>query len=171
MNTYTKEIKLKHNEVAAKVNVETGEIKEVTKRPNNIPEGKEKFIADEMFAKNYTKSWNFLLDNLSAVELKIAIKMSVMAEINTNSLSPLDNNTTIRELSEFFDIGINGVKKVFKHLMDVGVYASFKYGHYQRGIVEEWIFNPYISFKGKLINSDIKELFNKTKVAKVFNSN
>jgi hypothetical protein len=52
--------------------------------------------------------------------------------------------------------------------MDIGVYATFKYGHYKRGVVEEWVFNPFISFKGKLIDSDLKNLFLNTKAAKHF---
>ena len=34
---YEQTIKLQHNEIAAKVSLETGELQEVKKRPNNIP--------------------------------------------------------------------------------------------------------------------------------------
>lgn len=165
---YEQRVKLKDNETLATVDTETGEFKLITKRPNNIPENKEKFVADAKFSKQYSKSWLYLLDNLSLVEIKIANRMSVMAEHTTNSLAPLDDKTTVRELADYFGIGINSVKKAFKHLFDLGVYASFEYCHYQRGHVKEWIFNPFISFKGVLIDSDIKELFINTKVAKAF---
>jgi len=170
---YKKIITLNHNEVAAKINKETGEIIEIknSTRKNNIPEGKTVFIADEYFAKAYEKAWAYLVDNLSLVEIKIALKMSTMIEMNTNALNPLDDKTSIRGLSEHFGISINSVKKAFKHLFDIGVYASFRYSHYKRGIVDEWIFNPYISFKGKLIESDIKNLFDKTEIGKLFNKN
>ena len=39
---YTREVKLKHDEIAASINIETGEIKELSRRPNNLPDGKSK---------------------------------------------------------------------------------------------------------------------------------
>lgn len=167
---YEKKVRLNDNEQLYKVNHDTGELVEIKDRKNNIPTGKEKFIADELFAKSYDKAWVYMYDKLSAVEIKIALKMSTMTEFNTNSLNPLDDNTSMRGLAEFFNISINSVKKSFKNLMDIGVYASFRYSHYKRGIVTEWIFNPYISFRGKLIESDIKTLFDNTKIGRLFNS-
>lgn len=167
---YTKEIKLNHNEIPAKVNTETGEITEVRSRPNNIPEGKEIFIKDEYFSKNYERAWLFLVENLTPTEIGIAVKMSLMTELNTNSLNPLDDNTSIRQLAEYFKISTKSVKKTFSKLFKLGVYASFHYCHYKRGEVKEWIFNPYISFKGRLINSDIKYLFDDTEIGRLFNT-
>lgn len=165
---YEQTVKLQHNEVAAKVNLETGEYQEVKRRPNNIPKDKEKFDYDLAFIKSYEKSWKFLVDNLKKHELMVAILMSTMTEYSTNSLAPLDDTIQMNHLSEKFGIGINQVKSTFKRLMDVGVYASFRYGHYKRGIVTEWVFNPFISFKGKLVDSDLKNLFLNTPVAKHF---
>jgi hypothetical protein len=165
---YEQTIKLQHNEIAAKVNLETGELQEVKKRPNNIPQGKEKFNYDQAFIKSYEKSWEFLVNNLKKHELMVAVLMSTMTEYSTNSLAPLDDTAQMNHLSEKFGIGINQVKSTFKRLMDVGVYASFRYGHYKRGIVTEWVFNPFISFKGKLVDSDLKNLFLNTPVAQHF---
>lgn len=165
---YEQTIKLQHNEIAAKVNLETGELQEVKKRPNNIPQGKEKFDYDQAFIKSYEKSWEFLVNNLKKHELMVAVLMSTMTEYSTNSLAPLDDTVQMNHLSEKFGIGINQVKSTFKRLMDVGVYASFRYGHYKRGIVTEWVFNPFISFKGKLVDSDLKNLFLNTPVAQHF---
>ena len=123
---------------------------------------------DETFSKNYTRSWNYLLDVLSPIELKIAIKMSTIADMNTNSLEPLNDTTSIRELAETFGISVNTVPKAFEKLLYHGVYATFEYTHYKNGLTKTWIFNPYISFKGKLIKSDIKELFDNTIIAKLF---
>ena len=127
---YEQTIKLQHNEIAAKVNLETGELQEVKKRPNNIPQGKEKFDYDQAFIKSYEKSWEFLVNNLKKHELMVAVLMSTMTEYSTNSLAPLDDTVQMNHLSEKFGIGINQVKSTFKRLMDVGVYASFRYGHY-----------------------------------------
>ena len=165
---YEKTIKLGNNEVAAKINMETGEVTEIKSKSNNIPDGKEKFEYDASFTKSYEKSWLYLVNNLKPHELKIAVKMGTMTEYSTNSLAPLDNDMQMQELSELFGIGINQVRKSFKRLMDVGVYASFTYGHYKRGIVTEWVFNPFISFKGKLIDSDLKNLFINTPIARHF---
>jgi len=165
---YQKTVSLKSNEVAAKLNIETGEVTEIKSRPNNIPDGKEKFEYDASFTKSYEKSWLYLVSNLKPHELKIAVKMGTMTEYSTNSLAPLDNDMQMQELSELFGIGINQVRKSFKRLMDIGVYASFTYGHYKRGTVTEWVFNPFISFKGKLIDSDLKNLFINTPVARHF---
>jgi hypothetical protein len=169
-NMYKQVVNLKHHESPAKFNHNTGEFSEITKRPNNIPESKERFDYDHSFVKSYEKSWLFLCNELKPHELKIAVKMSTMTEYSTNSLAPLDDKVSMSLLSETFSIGINQVKKTFKRLMDTGVYASFTYGHYKRGIVTEWVFNPFISFKGKLIDSDLKNLFLNTPVAKHFYS-
>ena len=165
---YEKTIRLNHNEQSAKVNVETGEVTVLPKKANNIAPGKERFSYDESFHKAYERSWLYLANNLSSTEIKIALMMSCMTEYATNSLLPLDDKASYDMLADRFNISKGVVKKTFKNLMDIGVYASFRYGHYKRGIVEEWVFNPFISFKGKLINSDLKELFINTKVAKYF---
>lgn len=158
------------DEFLQKVNARTGEVIDVENkvRPNNIPDGKERFMADEMFTKNYIKSWEYLVDVLKPIELKIALKMANMTEMNTNSLSPLDSETSLSNLAEFFGISRTKAHDAFKTLFKHGVYATFEYSHYRRGKVKEWVFNPYISFKGKLINSDLKNLFDNTVVAKVF---
>jgi hypothetical protein len=165
---YKKEISFRDHEIPAKVDTITGEVLTIPRRINNIPEGKEKFDYDAAFTKSYERSWLFLVDNLKSHELKIAIKMANMTEYSTNSLAPLDDSVQLKELSEMFGVGINQVKQTFKRLMDVGVYASFRYGHYKRGIVTEWVFNPFVSFKGKLIDSDLKNLFIETPVARHF---
>ena len=165
---YEKTIKLRHNEAVAKVDINTGEIIPEKKRPNNIPYGKEVFQHDASFSKSYEKSWNYLIDVLTPLELKVALIMSNMTEYATNSLSPLDNNTSYEMLIERFGISKGSVKKVLNKLFKVGVYASFKYSHYRRGLVEEWVFNPYVSFKGRLIDSDLKNLFSNTIVARYF---
>lgn len=165
---YEKTFKLKDNEVPAKVNTETGEITELKSRPNNLPNNKEKFDYDEAWTKSYERSWSFLLDNLKPHEIKIALKMSTMTEYSTNSLVPLDDDAQLNFLSETFNVGKNQIKKSLTRLMDIGVYASFRYGHYKRGIVTEWVFNPFISFKGKLVDSDLKNLFANTPVGKHF---
>ena len=168
MSDYKQTVSLKHNETLAKIDVETGEvIGIVPKYRNNIPEGKE-FAFDESWTKSYEKSWLYLADTLKPHELKIAVKMAAMTEFSTNSLAPLDDKMQLNHMSEMFGVGVNQIKKSLTTLLKVGVYATFTYGHYQRGVVTEWVFNPFISFKGKLVNSDLKNLFINTPVAQHF---
>jgi hypothetical protein len=111
---YSLEIGLKHNEKAAKLNVETGEIKIIENRPNNIPDGKEVFEPNGIFQKNYTVSWKYLESETSNLEFAAAMRMALMAKANTNSLEPLNDNATIDTLVEVLGVSENKVKVVLK---------------------------------------------------------
>ena len=91
-----------------------------------------------------------------------------LADYNTNSLAPLSNKTTVKELSEQFHIGINQVTKTFEKLFSLGVYAQFKISKY--GMKEYWILSPYLSFRGKLIHDSIWQNFKGTILEKEFNT-
>lgn len=165
---YTAEYNLNHNEVPAKVNVETGETTTLMKRPNNIPEGKRVFEPDALFRKDYTNSWKFLERNLKPIEFKAAFTLALKAKANTNSLEPLSDSTTIPELMEVLGISKNVVKPLLKKLWSIGVYGKFEVSEVGKPYTKYWILNPYLSFSGKLIDSDIAELFSKTHIAKAF---
>lgn len=162
---YKKEINLAHDEIAAKINVRTGEIKEITRRPNNIPEGKELFNPGA-FNKQYDAAWNYLLDNLTDKELSIVVKMTLMARFNSNSLEPLNNKSSIEELAEHFGLHRNSVSKMFNNLLRHGVYAEFRFGAYD-GIRHYWVLNPYVAYKGKTIDKALIDLFRETNIAKL----
>ncbi|HPQ79869.1 MAG TPA: hypothetical protein PLG47_05415 [Candidatus Dojkabacteria bacterium] len=159
-------IPLKHHEVPAKINKQTGEITEVRKRRNNLPKDKKLFQQND-FTKVNNKIVGYLSKELSNMELAIVFKMIGMAHFNTNSLKPLSNETSLRDLAETFGISINSVKKSFEKLFDYGVYAQFKIA--KNGVKEYWILNPYISFKGRLIDDSIWENFKGTKVEIAYN--
>ena len=165
---YKEEIKLRHDEVAAKVNTQTGEITLVQKRPNNIPQGKEVFEPKAIFRKDYSNSWLFLRKNLTPIEYKCAHTLAIMAKANTNSLEPLNDDTTISELMEVLDVSKNKVKPILKKLWELGIYGKFEVKDADKPYTKFWIFNPYLSFSGKLINSDIANLFKGTHCAKAF---
>ena len=57
---YTATIPLYHNEEAAAINLETGALRTLPKKTNNIPEGKEVFEPQGIFKKDYSYSWEFL---------------------------------------------------------------------------------------------------------------
>lgn len=165
---YTQEVKLADNESVMKVNKETGEIKEVIKRPNNIPEGKELFEPDALFKKDYTKSWKFLQKHLTPLEMSASMALALMAKANTNSLEPINDETGVREISKRINVSVNKVTSVLKKLYDLGVYAKFSVSKIDMPFKKFWILNPYLSFSGKLIHSDIAELFIDTHIERAF---
>jgi hypothetical protein len=151
---YTKEVKLNHNEIACKLNVETGVFKKVNNRPNNIPEGKSINKIDKFFKMNVTLI-NKLKSSglLNMEEIGIITYMSTIAEWNTNSLKPLNNDTSSRMLEDFFLISKNRVKKVLDRLFKLGVYMQVKI--HKDDLVDYWVLNPNISWKGTLAEDSI----------------
>ena len=166
---YEQNLHLQHHEVAAKINKETGEVKEQPKRMNKIPKGKSKLnyeryhISNDVFIKKALSS--NLLNN---EELGIVTHMGSIAEINTNSLRPLTNDVTLKDLSERFQVPIKRVEKIFKKLFSLGVYAQLNYFSYSENQeVTYWVLNPYISWKGTLNNDSIFSAFSDTLVCKL----
>jgi len=166
---YEQLLNLKHHEKAAKINTETGQITELPKRMNRIPKGKSKLdyeryhISNDVFIKK-ALSTNLLTNE----ELGIVTHMSSIAEINTNSLRPLTNDVTLKDLSARFQVPIKRVEKIFKKLFSLGVYAQLNYFSYSENQeVTYWVLNPYISWKGTLKNDSIFSAFADTLVCKL----
>jgi hypothetical protein len=167
---YEISLKLNHDEKASKVNINTGEITILEKKPNNIPANKEVFEPKALFKKDYTKSWIYLKSKLSAFEFSVAFELALLAKANTNSLEPLNDDTTVQQLVERFSISRNKVKPLFNKLWKLGVYGKFEVYDATKPYTKYWILNPYLSFSGKLINSDIASLFRGTEIALNFYS-
>ena len=166
---YKQTISLNEDELAAKVNANTGNVEIVEEKdPYIIPKGKEYFESNATFKKEYSATWAYLNRVLNPLEYKAAHTLALMAKANTNSLEPLNDSTTLKELMEVLGVSINKVKPILKTLFNLGVYAGFEYFDVDKGYTKYWLFNPYLSFSGKLINSDIKELFKSTHIGKVF---
>lgn len=166
MSDYTYQFKLKHNEKPSKVNTETGEITPLGNYKNNIPNGKQLFKQDN-FSKINNKIIQYLFDNCSKMEIAVVLRMVSLTEYNTNSLKPLSNETSIRTLASDFNISVNSVKKVFKNLYRHGVYAQFSI--YKDGEKEYWILNPYISYRGRLIDDALVANFRGTRIERYYN--
>lgn len=166
---YTQEIALQHDETAAKVNLRTGQITKLHKRANNMPEGSEVFEPKAKFVKEYYRTWNFLENVLTDREYRIVHFMTRKAKYQTNSLEPLNDDTSKTKLSEVFNIPRNSVPKLFKKLKSLGVYAevSVEYDGVENTF---WVLNPYIGFNGKFINSSLVEIFKPTTIGSVFYS-
>ena len=160
---YTTHLRLNHNEVPAKIDVETGEVITVNKRPNNLPEGKQPFgIEEKGWRKSYDHSWDYLEEVLTDLELRVVLRLARMAKLNTNSLEPLSDETTQVEISTIFNIDHRKSKLLFKKLHDLGVYGKFDVVKPGIPYTKYWILNPYLSFGGRLIHSDIANLFKGT---------
>ena len=166
--TYEKTVTLEHDESLFKINKDNGEMKEVITRPNNIPTDSEVFEPQAIFRKDYTNSWKFLEIHLSDIEFRVAWRLAVEARANTNSLEPLDDETTIPELMEVMGVSKNKVKPILAKLWDIGVFGRFEVKDKNKPYTKYWVLNPYLSFSGKLIKSDIAGLFSGTHLAAAF---
>ena len=167
-NDYKATIALQHNEVPVALDKETGNLREIKHKKSNIPEGKEVFEAKAQFQKTYTKSWIFLKQELNPFEFKIAFELALMAKAYTNSLEPLNDDTTVNQLALFFDISRNKVTPTLKKLHNLGVYGKFEVIEVGITYTKYWILNPYLSFNGQLIDSGIAKLFKNTVIAREF---
>jgi hypothetical protein len=167
---YEQTIKLDHNEIPAKFNLETGEIAYVgIHRSKNKTKGiQEKHEPGAKFYKNYPASWAFLKKNLEPYEYMAAHSLALRAKANTNSLEPLNDDTVISILVEEIGVSKNRVKSVLQHLFDLGVYGRFDIAEVGKRYTKYWILNPYLSFNGTIIDKSISELFKNTLVAKAF---
>lgn len=155
---------LQNNEKLGIVNMETNAIKYIEKRANNIPEGKEIFEPSGIFQKNYTKSWKFLQSKLTPFEFKVAFQLAMLAKANTNSLEPLNDDMTVNQLADLFNISRNKVTPILAKLFKLGVYGKFEVVKPSVPYTKYWVLNPYLSFSGKLIYSDIANLFKGTTI-------
>jgi len=162
--SYKTELELQDNEVAAKLNTETGEIKTVSKKINNIPHGKSKLDYED-FGMINIEMLKILKKELTHLELSIVLIMISKADFNSNSLKPLNDETSIRTLSKEFNISVNSVPKVIASLRDKGVFATFRITEDEPK--EYWILNPYIFWKGRLKEDSIFARFQKTKIVKL----
>lgn len=168
---YERTIKLQDDELPIAVNQRTGETRPIKSSVNNIPEGKEIFEPKGEFRKDYTSSWLFLDKNLTDLEMRVVQRLCFMAKMNTNSLQPLSDDLAMTEIAEILGIHRHKAKQLVKKLYELGVYARFEVAKEDVPYTKYWILNPYLSFSGKLIDSDIAQLFVGTKIEKAFRAN
>lgn len=165
---YEQSFKLKHDELPAKVNSETGEVKILKKRNHVTDNDVMPFEPKALFTKNYTNSWNFLNKKLKPHEFKAAYSLALKAKAFTNSLEPLNDDTVITTLVEELGVGKNQVKSVLNTLYRLGVYGKFEVYVPNKPFTKYWILNPYLSFNGRVIDKSIADIFKDTYVAQAF---
>ena len=142
-------IKLQDNEIAAKINLDTGEIIEVK------TDRREYFSESRSFRKSNSNSWTFLFrEEFLAVEA-------------LTKLDRLNDRIVLRHLIKQLSLSSVEAKLILETLFDYGVYARL-------GVMKpgqpylNWIINPYLSFGGQLVDDNVAELFKGTHVEKAF---
>jgi predicted transcriptional regulator len=166
---YEKVIKLKHHEKAAKINLETGAVEEIEGKERVVKKPKDPtmnfFISSESYSRFFTKAWLLLETQTTDVEFKVAYKMSMMAHAYTNSLEPLRPESTMKELADFFNVDRRKILTIIEKLFKLGVIGKFQVYDRFENHHNYWVFNPYLSFNGKIIKKDVQGLFDKTHYA------
>lgn len=165
---YTRTFKLKDNEIPAKIDLETGEITPVRNTFSVIPDDMEAWLAKDNFTKKFLILEEYLEKNLTSDEYKIVGIMSRMAHPKNNSLMPLDDTTSVRDLEKRFYINKNKINKILNKLFELGIFARFEVYKPDKPYTKYWILNPYISSKSRYISSDIASLFEGTVVEKEY---
>lgn len=149
-----KGLNLGHEEVLAKINKDTGEIKELK---NTGVSSKETsvFLPKAVFTKNYKKTHSFLLQELNLEEKRVVDVLVDKAEVGTNRIPMIDNSCSARRLAAVFGINERRVKLILQKLHSLGVYAVFD---------NIWFLNPYIAFSGKTIDNNLYLFFTQTPI-------
>lgn len=162
---YNKTITFSNNELSAKVNIQTGEIVTFQNNKRQLPEGKSKLDYDNFSIIN-NDMLKVLFKECNSSEIKVVLHMIYLSEFNTNSLNPLNDETSHRELGKIFNLDHKTIKTIFTHLKELGVYLQLNITEVD-GFKEYWILNPYISWKGKLKSDSLFLTFANTKIVRL----
>lgn len=135
---------------------------------SNLPIGKEVWLPGAEFQKRYPQSWKWLRQNTTDLEYRAAVALSEMAKAYTNSLEPLNDATIIPDLVQILGIGKNMIPITLHKLWKLGVYAKFEVYDKSKPYTKYWILNPFLSYNGSLIDSDIARLFKGTYIAMAY---
>lgn len=147
---YEKIYTLKHNEIPAKINAETGEVKSLL-RLNNLPQEKVVLQPSSVFIKRFDENWTNLSKELSTLEFNMAYKLSQMVDVFTNKL-PYTDFTPWETLQKDFDISRHKMSETISKFLHLGVI---------REIDSEWYFNPSLSRKSNKVPLEIYKAFTK----------
>lgn len=161
---YTKELTLQHNEIAASINIQTGEIKEFkSQKPHKLKDNTmEMFKHDEPYQRTFTRAWVLLKTQTTDVEFKAAHQLGIIAKAYTNSLEPLTPETSSRTIAKQLDLDYRKTTAIIDKLYKLGVIAKFEVYNRNEVYQNYWVFNPYLSFNGKSIKREVTTLFDKT---------
>lgn len=173
---YDVKVSLKHHESLAKIDKTTGEITEVKTKAKVLTKDGEEMLKPDfgLFARTYTDTWKVVQRQMSSLEFACACRLALYAKAYTNSLMPLCDNASLIEKSNMLGVSVNMVGKVAKKLHDLGVYGKWgdikeiKEGEEHK---RYWVFNPYLSFNGRVIEKPLVDLFKDTIPARIYKEN
>jgi len=117
------------------------------------------------YIRSYPESWEYLKQELSAIEYCATLKLMLLISKDNNSILYINNKTTYKELVDVLGVSKNKIKPVIQKLHDVGIYRQLEVGGPFRSYRNYWIFNPYICLNGEHVSTEIKDLFEDTKIA------
>lgn len=167
-------LQAKHNQKPALYNTDTGEVDIVDTPVPNSQTGKHAdvmyFEPDTNFVKTFPAGWNWLYLNTTPLEYKVASYLANMAHSMTNSLKPLNDEVTVTELSQILRVSRSKASLVINKLFELGVFGKFEVA-IDREYKKYWIFNPYLTIKGKQLKKSVFDLFKGTTIAKVYELN
>ena len=166
MDKYKETIELGHNEVPARLNLDTGEFL-VASKPEKRGDDTLGPNPIKKFSKRNEMAWEVLETQTSNLEYAVANKLTRYLKMHTNSLDPLNNDTTLTTLSEEFGVSRKSISGVFDRLFRLGVYGKFELYEMNEKYKNYWIFNPYLTSNGKYTKKDVLGLFQNTLYAKI----
>lgn len=155
----------RHDEVPAKVNKETGEVILAPKGSITLPDGITIYENEDKYRKVYSNVEGYLIKRLKPIEYSVVCIMGVMSSYENNSLVPLNDDVSVSLLCDYFGIERHRLIGILKKLFDLGVYGKFEVTERDKEYKKYWIFNPYISHKGRRIEKDVANLFSGTEIA------
>lgn len=158
-------VRLRESEVLYKADPDTGEMTEVRgKTKSHLPEGK-MLLEYRSFYKGNVKAWEFLRTMLTTEEMGVVSIMAARAEYGNNSLVPLSDESSARELERELGVNKSRVKRILEKLYGLGVYAHVRVANGK--VSEYWVLNPYIAWKGRVTDVALISFFRDTLVGKV----
>lgn len=165
---YEVNLKLNHNEAAAIIDKETGEVRQLPDKWLKPKSTKtvEKFNLMKSYTRFNSAAWQLLATQIDTRTLDVAHKLAHMARAFTNSLIPLNDETTQLMLADTLKINRKYVDKCIKQLFDLGVIGKFEVTNANKQHTKYWVFNPYLAFNGKVIEKGIAALFAETTYAR-----
>lgn len=156
---------LRHNEKPAFVNLDTGTVAVID---NKLPvyTGATVFNQKAEFFKSFSNAWEWMYYRVTPLELKVALYLAMKATPVTNSLEPLGDDSSVRELAAATDISTGKVTTVFKNLLEIGVFAKFEVVEEGKKYTRYWVLNPHLSIKSKVVKDTVVKLFENTELSK-----
>jgi len=154
---------LKHNQAILIRDNDTGEVNEVTvSTPKQT--GSTKYGETMSFHKIYDTTLEYLKLKLTDIEIRVVMTLVTRAAPITNSLDPLNDDLTYRELANELSISIGKVKPILEKLFKLGVYGRFEVTEKALGYRKYWLLNPVVATKSVVIKDDVQGLFANTEL-------